>query len=118
MVGTSRGYPRGYEDRDDRAGIMRKWDWRFGGRQPDPIWVHAQPRCPKRLKELIDAGETKRVHICCERIFPMSRKTRTGTPWLQLPEEEGNEDEANSLRELQVVVQRHQRIRVGSLGCR
>ena len=83
---NSHGYPRGYRNSESRGCRRGEMDWRFGGRQPDSIWVHAQPRC----QEAQGAHRCRRnrgVRLCGERIFPVSRRMRRGTRWLQLPEE-------------------------------
>ena len=101
MVGTSRGYPRGYQNRNSRVGIMRKWTGDLEEGNSDSIWVHAQPRCPK----------AQGAHRCSETKGTFMRRTDISGEsadglWdtvVAAARREGNEDEGNSLRELQAI---------------
>ena len=101
MVGTSRGYPRGYEDRDDRDGIVRKWTGDL--EEGNPIQYGFMPNHDvKRLKELIDAGETAGTYMRRTDISGESTDDKWDTV-VAAARGERNRDEGNSLRELQAL---------------
>ena len=101
MVGTSRGYPRGYEDRDSRDDVMRKWTGDL--EEGNPIQYGFMPNHDvRRLKELIDAGEKAGTFMLREDISGESGD-RLWDVVVAAARREGNEDEALSLRELQVL---------------
>ena len=102
MEGTPRGYPRGYETRDRRegfGGISTKWS--RDSEEGNPLQYSFMPNQDvKRLKELIDAGEKAGTYMLREDISDESKDSDWDTV-VAAAREEGNEDEANSLRELQ-----------------
>ena len=62
MVGTSRGYPRGYRSSNNRELIMDKWSGDL--EEGNPIQYGFMPNHDvKRLKQLIDAGETAGTYM-------------------------------------------------------
>ena len=101
MVGTSRGYPRGYETRNSRGGIMGKWHKDL--EEGNPIQYGFMPNHDvRKLKELIDAGEKAGTFIERGDISGESRDSDWDNV-VAAARGEGNEDEGNSLRELQVL---------------
>ena len=101
MVGTSRGYPRGYEWRNSRSAVAKKWDGDL--EEGNPIQYGFMPNHDvQRLKELIDAGETAGTFMLRTDISGESADGLWDTV-VAAARREGNEDEGNSLRELQAL---------------
>ena len=101
MVGTSRGYPRGYRVSDSRGDIMAKWHKDL--EEGNPIQYGFMPNHDvRKLKELIDAGEKAGTFIERDDIADESRDSDWDNV-VAAARREGNEDEGNSLRELQVL---------------
>ena len=101
MVGTSRGYPRGYQNRNSRGGIMGKWTGDL--EEGNPIQYGFMPNHDvQRLKKLIDAGEKAGTFMRRTDISGESTDDKWDTV-VAAARREGNEDEGNSLRELQAL---------------
>ena len=99
MSGTRRGYPRGYQARNSRDGIMEKWTGDL--EEGNPIQYGFMPNHDvKKLKELIDAGEGRGTYMLREDISDESTRVQWANVW-GAAKGEGNEDEALSLRGLQ-----------------
>ena len=101
MVGTSRGYPRGYEARNNRKKIMTKWSGDL--EEGNPIQYGFMPNHDVgKLKEIIDAGETAGTYLQSDDISEESLDSDWDTVVTAAGAEE-NADEASFLRQLQTL---------------